>query len=959
MTPVAATTLERARQLRLRGFAHNTAGRPQQAARSLRAALQLLPPLPEAATREVDVVRVACLLTLAVCDLATVGLPAALARLEDARRIAGDDAELAARCRCQRGFLLGRGGDLARAEADLAVVLEQPHWFTPAERASTLLNRGMVHVELGRPAAAASDFESASAVAREAGDDQPLAALAFMAEHNRGFALYLSGDLPGALAAMSAAEELPADVFRGPSLFDRARVLHEAGLLDEAVEALDRARAACRPRLDQLLRAEVDLERARVLRLAGEFDEAAATARAARARYRRQGAPALVQRAELTVLDCDLSRGRRLEDVLRGALAVEAAAVDLGDAELRARSCSVAAEAAVRLGRVELAGEVLGRYPEASFGLVVRLRHDYAVALVEQASGRSPRRVLAAAAAALRASQATSATLDSRAARKVLALRLAGLDLAWALDRGPAAVLASLERWTSPGLPALRPPADGRHADLTQRLRVLSRTLLDEPPDATTPARRAEVAGLRRELTALGLTQRQDGTAAEAPANLADALAALAAAGRDLLWLFVHDGGVWGVGVTGGRRRILRLAGLAECLEVSRRVEADLRALASLAAPPLRRAITESLAAGLDWLDDALLRPWRLRGAGLVVVGCHPVAAVPWGMLPSLAGVGVTVARSVTGWAGGQRPGSAGLAGAGPDRRDARPGKPGLVAGRVAAGVSAGTGTMAELVEASAVEPVRGGWSGFAAGDAGAKPSEMAVGSIGAGPSELAVGSAPATQTGSLADSVGAQPPGSAARGDVGPDQPGTTAGAPVVRVLTGPGLQHAAAEAAAVAGAWGVRASAGLAAGAELRAALAEADLVHVAAHGVHRAASPLFSSLRLADGELFAHELPAGRVRARHVVLSACEVGAAAVRPGDEPLGLASTLLALGVGSVVAAVGPVSDERTAELMAGYHAGLAAGLTADVALARVGHDTPFIVMGSTWARDAEVAGDG
>jgi tetratricopeptide (TPR) repeat protein len=290
MTPVAATTLERARQLRLRGFAHNTAGRPQQAARSLRAALQLLPPLPEAATREVDVVRVACLLTLAVCDLATVGLPAALARLEDARRIAGDDAELAARCRCQRGFLLGRGGDLARAEADLAVVLEQPHWFTPAERASTLLNRGMVHVELGRPAAAASDFESASAVAREAGDDQPLAALAFMAEHNRGFALYLSGDLPGALAAMSAAEELPADVFRGPSLFDRARVLHEAGLLDEAVEALDRARAACRPRLDQLLRAEVDLERARVLRLAGEFDEAAATARAARARYRRQGA---------------------------------------------------------------------------------------------------------------------------------------------------------------------------------------------------------------------------------------------------------------------------------------------------------------------------------------------------------------------------------------------------------------------------------------------------------------------------------------------------------------------------------------------------------------------------------------------------------------------------------------------------------------------------------------------
>jgi tetratricopeptide (TPR) repeat protein len=853
MTTVAATTLERARQLRLRGFAHNTAGRPQQAARSLRAALQLLPPLPEPAAREVDVVRVACLLTLAVCDLATAGLPAALARLEDARRIAGEDAELAARCRCQRGFLLGRGGDLARAEADLAVVLEQPHWFTPAERASTLLNRGMVHVELGRPAAAASDFEAAAAVARQAdeGATPLLGSLAFMAEHNRGFALYLSGDLPGALAAMSAAEELPADVFRGPSLFDQARVLHEAGLLDEAIEALDRARAACRPRLDQLLRAEVDLERARVLRLAGEFDEAAASARAARARYRRQGAPALVQRAELTVLDCDLSRGRRLEDVLQGALAVETAAAALGDAELRARSCCVAAEAAVRLGRVELAGEVLGRYPQASFGLVVRLRHDYVVALAEQAAGRSPRRVLAAAAAALRASQATSATLDSRAARKVLALRLAGLDLAWALERGPTSALASLERWTGPGLPALRPPADVRQADLTQRLRVLSRSLQDEAPGVTTPAQRAEVDSLRRELTALGLAQRQDGTAAESRPELAGGLAALAAADRDLLWLFVHDGGVWGVGVTAGRRRVVRLAPLAECLEVSRRVEADLRGLASLAAPALRAAITASLGAELAWLDDALLRPWRFRGAGLVVIGCHPVAAVPWGMLPSLAGVGVTVARSVTGWASGSVP---------------------------------------------------------------ASPQSAS----------------------STAEGRPFREPGAA----------GT-----VVRVLTGPGLEHATGEAAAVAQAWGVPGSGSLAVGADLKAALAEADLVHVAAHGVHRAASPLFSSLRLADGELFAHELPAGQVRARHVVLSACEVGAAAVRPGDEPLGLASTLLALGVGSVVAAVGPVSDERTAELMAGYHAGLAAGLPADEALARVGHDTPFVVLGSTWRR--------
>jgi CHAT domain-containing protein len=61
----------------------------------------------------------------------------------------------------------------------------------------------------------------------------------------------------------------------------------------------------------------------------------------------------------------------------------------------------------------------------------------------------------------------------------------------------------------------------------------------------------------------------------------------------------------------------------------------------------------------------------------------------------------------------------------------------------------------------------------------------------------------------------------------------------------------------------------------------MAQADLVHVAAHGTHQADSPLFSSLRLADGPVFAHELDADTVRASHVVLSACEVGRSRFAP------------------------------------------------------------------------------
>ncbi|MCB0912905.1 MAG: hypothetical protein KDB60_14945, partial [Propionibacteriaceae bacterium] len=467
----------------------------------MREALRQLPPLDAPADPETESVRVACLLTLALTEFATSGLDAALGVLADARRLAADDPELVARYRCQRGHILGRSGDFATAAAELQVVVDEPGWFTSLEKSTTHLTLGMISFELGRADDAARHFSAASGLAREAGDVRH----EFMAEHNRGYALYLTGDLPGALATIAAAEELPAEVFRGPSLFDLARVLGEAGLLDDAIETLDRAQAMCRPGVDRILRAEIDRERAQLLRLTGSFDEAAAAARASRTRFRRLGAAGPVARAELVTLDCDLSRRRPLPAVLDGALRHEQIARELGDSDLVARSIAVAAEAAARLGRPEAARAALRRYPRQSHGLVIHLRHVYAAALTDVAAGRSPRPRLARAAADLAASQAVSASLDSRAARKVLSLRLAELDLDLAARRGPSDVLRTLERWTSLGLPVVRPPADPHQADLTQRLRALSQSLREEP----TPERRAEAARLRRELTDLGLAQRQ------------------------------------------------------------------------------------------------------------------------------------------------------------------------------------------------------------------------------------------------------------------------------------------------------------------------------------------------------------------------------------------------------------------------------------------------------------------
>ena len=176
------------------------------------------------------------------------------------------------------------------------------------------------------------------------------------------------------------------------------------------------------------------------------------------------------------------------------------------------------------------------------------------------------------------------------------------------------------------------------------------------------------------------------------------------------------------------------------------------------------------------------------------------------------------------------------------------------------------------------------------------------------------------------------------------------------VASLAGPGLARAVAEADAVGTAWqGHRAvtCSPQASSADVRRALAGAAVVHVAAHGRHEEQSPFFSSLRMSDGPVFAHELPRP-VACEHVVLSACEVGQSNLRPGDEPLGLTAALLALGAGSVVAAVAPVRDEVASRAMVTYHRYLASGRSAATALAATVSEHPdagaFCLYGSDWS---------
>jgi hypothetical protein len=165
--------------------------------------------------------------------------------------------------------------------------------------------------------------------------------------------------------------------------------------------------------------------------------------------------------------------------------------------------------------------------------------------------------------------------------------------------------------------------------------------------------------------------------------------------------------------------------------------------------------------------------------------------------------------------------------------------------------------------------------------------------------------------------------------------------------LIGGPGLRESARELAAIASQYPnaeVLQGAAATVSATLRA-LDGATLAHLAVHGDHEPENALFSRLDLADGPLMAYDLLHLNTPPRMVVLSACEVGRVSTRPGDEPLGVVTTLLHLGSPTVVAAVAPVSDNATAEVMTAYHRYLNAGAGPAQALAAATASNPLAVF--------------
>ncbi|MFE1438681.1 CHAT domain-containing protein [Streptomyces sp. NPDC058739] len=129
-------------------------------------------------------------------------------------------------------------------------------------------------------------------------------------------------------------------------------------------------------------------------------------------------------------------------------------------------------------------------------------------------------------------------------------------------------------------------------------------------------------------------------------------------------------------------------------------------------------------------------------------------------------------------------------------------------------------------------------------------------------------------------------------------------------------------------------------------------ATLAHIAAHGAFRADSPLFSSLRMADGPIVVHDFERLDRSPYRIILSCCDTARFASVGADELLGLVTALLPLGTAGVVACSAPVNDEAVVPLMLALHKGLAAGLSLAEALrdARAAVPDDAVHQATGWA---------
>lgn len=860
---VADSALWRAEELHKRAVQENATGHPGRGAKLIQRGLQILGAneSPDLAACDLEQRRIAVrlLATLAKSTVEIEGVEPALQIME--RSLAWSrclsDETLTAFLSSQRALILFRGGRLEDARSAFDEALSgMTH--ASVDHIRLLLNRGALLVELAAVERARRDLEQAASLAHEIRHRQ----FERIALHNLGCLEFTAGDLPSALRLMQQGIELDHDTQQGIAHLDRSRVLLAAGLPDEADAALAQAGELFRrDRCWQDL-AEVDLTRAEVALLIGRVAEARQLAGRARDRFRRHGNDRWRRRAELVLLQADHAADRPPARLLPPARRLAGEFAAAGAAPQTKTALLLAAEFELARCRSAAADALLDQVGAVSSTdpIAVRLHHRLvrATSLEQHGQLRAARRALARGLQDLAAYQAQFGGVDLQSASAIHGRRLVEHDVDLAIRSGRAvAVLAAIERSraVTSRIQPVTPPADETTAGLLTALRRAAESAAD---DAQSGARPLPATGTRRAPASPALRQVADlqaqlrtrswlnsgSRAWHRPASVRELRAAAAADDCHLVTIIEHRGRLGAVtGSPDGRLRLLELAAADTVRTWQRRLSADLDVLAGSGLPAaMRAAVTKSLRHSAAELGQLLAPALAGDDRPMVISPPGSLLALPWALLPPLAGRPVTVTPSMSGWLRGRT------------RLTAREPE-----SRWALTAAAGPGLARSREE---VEQVAHTWHSLA-------------------------------EVHDLAD--------------------GTPA---------------------------------------DLLTAMASCRLVHVAAHGVHRSENPMFSSLSLAGGPLFAYELDQRPQLPEHVVLSACDAGQSTAR-ATETLGLTSVLLQLGTACVVAGVARVHDDTAAQIMTAYHRELVRGAGAAEALctaaSRVAEPSPFVCFGTAW----------
>jgi tetratricopeptide (TPR) repeat protein len=525
-----------------------------------------------------------------------------------------------------------------------------------ADLARALLNRGVLHLDMGRLRLARADLQECIDAAAGHGFTRVLP----MARHAMAYVDFLAGDIPAALHAYAAVAAEYTRVKPGvlPVLaVDRARALLAAGLYREADRELAFALGQFRrQRLTQDY-AEAQLARAEVALLAGQPAVARRWAVRARTGFLRRHNSRWAALAALLALRAEQAAGgsaplagraRALAETLHG----------LGLAEDGLVAELVAVRALVRAGRSDEAERSLAaqRPQRPADRLDTRLLRRLARAEVATAAGRRAEasRQLTAGLAELQRHTSQLGCLDLQTGAAIHGRELAGSGLAAALRaRSVAEVYRWAERTRAQALllPPVRPAADPQAAATLEELRHLGSVLRSaELAGRPTDGLRARVATLRRTVREHAWTATGPRTAA----RMAPFAAVRAELADSAMVIYLRDGAALrALVVSAAPASLVLLGGFAAAEEALLRLRADLDAQAGRAMPSrLAGAVAEATRRDAAALAAAVLDPLLgiVGDRDLIVVPTGRLATVPWAVLPGCAGRPVTVAASASTW---------------------------------------------------------------------------------------------------------------------------------------------------------------------------------------------------------------------------------------------------------------------------------------------------------------------